>query len=326
MINESFLLFAGTSHKEFAQQIAKELGIQLGNIKIETFPDGEIGVQILENVRGRDVFIVQTIAKYPNDYLMELLIIADALKRASCSSITVVIPYFGYARQDRRSKGRVPITAKLVASMIENAGISRVLTMDLHSEQIQGFFNVPIDHLHSYFALYERLRTWELNNPMIIAPDIGRVSMASDLARLLQADYGIFDKNRLNATHVESRVLIGDVKGRDVVLVDDICSTGETLKKAAEVCKNGGCRKIYAAVTHGLLFFNGLDESVIEKMVITNTVQPTKDSWRVETVSVAPLFANAIEAIAYRQSVSSLDLLPQDHFWNDTGDLIATSW
>ncbi len=306
MADKSFLLFAGSSHEELARQIAEKLKVKLGNIQIETFPDGEIGVQILENVRGRDVFVLQTIARRPNHYLLELLIIADALKRASCATVAAVIPCFGYARQDRKDKGRVPITAKLIANMIEKAGIDRVLTMDLHAAQIQGFFDVPVDNLPPHSILLEGMRKWKLEKPVIVTPDIGRVSMARDFADMLKTDYAMVDKRRLSAKQVESRALIGDVKGRDVILVDDICSTGETLKKASEVCKKAGCKKVYAAVTHGLLVAKAFEESAIEKMVITNTVQPGENSRRVETVSVAPLFARAIEAIVQRQSISSL--------------------
>jgi len=314
MPQAEFMLFAGSSHRVLAQQIAEILGQQLGRVQIDAFPDTEIGVQILENVRGRDVFVLQTIARHPNLYLMELFILIDALKRASARSIAAVIPYFGYARQDRKDKGRVPITAKLVANLLEKAGVARVLTMDLHAEQVQGFFDVPVDNLYARPLLVEAVGKLGLKNPMVVAPDIGSLRLARSFAIAMNTDYGIIDKRRINAKQVEPNVLIGNVSGRDVVLVDDIWSTGETLKAASRVCKKAGAARIFGAVTHGLMTGpmagRAFEESAIEKMLITNTVplpeggQPS----RVETVSVASLFAKAIQSIVGDQSISSLFL------------------
>lgn len=303
-----YLLFAGTSHPAMAEQIAKELGRPLGKVRIDAFPDCEIGVQILENVRGRDVFVLQTIARHPNHYLMELFILIDALKRASARSIAAVIPYFGYARQDRKDKGRVPITAKLVANLLEKAGASRVLTMDLHAEQVQGFFDIPVDNLYARPLLVEAIGKIGVENPIVVAPDIGSLRLARSFALAMQTDYGIVDKRRINAKQVEIRALIGDVLGKDVILVDDICSTGETLRAASWECKKAGAKRVFAAATHGLLMGKAFEESAIEKMWITNTVpsEKSESSWKVEIVSVAPLFAQAIDSIARDQSISSL--------------------
>ena len=308
--DRSIALFAGTSHPELAQQIAKELGIRLGKIRIETFPDEEIGVQILENVRGKDVFVLQTIARHPNPYLMELLIIVDALKRASAQSITAVMPYFGYARQDRKNLndagGRVPITAKLVANMLEKAGVSRVLTMDLHAEQIQGFFDIPVDNLLARPLLLEAAKKEGWDKSVVVAPDIGSLRLARDFAEDLKVEYAIVDKRRVNAKRVEAKALIGDVQSQNVILVDDICSTGGTLKKASLVCKASGSKAIRAVVTHGI-FVKAFEESAIEKMFVTNTIPLPKGlPKRIRSVSVAPLFAKAIEAIAGAKSISSL--------------------
>jgi len=304
--DRSIALFAGTSHPELAQQIAKELGIRLGKICIETFPDKEIGIQILENVRGKDVFVLQTIARHPNPYLMELLIIVDALKRASARSITAVMPYFGYARQDRKDKGRVPITAKLVANMLEKAGVSRVLTMDLHAEQIQGFFDIPVDNLLARPLLLEAAKKEGWSQSVVVAPDIGSVRLARDFAEDLKGEYAIVDKRRVNAKRVEAKALVGDVQGKNVILVDDICSTGGTLKIASQVCKANGSKAVRAVATHGI-FVKAFEKSAIEKMFVTNTIPPPKGlSRKIRIVSVAPLFAKAIEAIAGAKSISSL--------------------
>ncbi len=303
--DQSFMLFAGSSHGELAEQIAGCLGVQLGKVLIETFPDGEIGVQILENVRGRDVFVLQSIARHPNLYLMELLIIVDALKRASARSIVAVIPYFGYARQDRKDKGRVPITAKLVANLLEKAGVTRVLTMDLHAEQIQGFFDIPVDNLYARPVLIKALRERGLERCVVVTPDVGSIKLARAFAGKMKVDLAIVDKRRINAEQVEINALIGDVQD-DVLLVDDICSTGGTLKTAAEVCKKAGAKRIFAAISHFVA--STFEESAIEEMLITNTIPLPEGfkSSRIRVVSVAPLFAKAIESIVSDKSISSL--------------------
>lgn len=304
----SFLLFAGRSHQELSGNIAKNLGVDLGKIQIETFPDGEIGVQIHENVRGRDVFVLQTIAHRPNSYLLELLIIIDALKRSSARSITAVIPYFGYARQDRKDKGRVPITAKLVADLIEKAGAHHVLTMDLHADQVQGFFDIPVDNLYARPVLVDEVMKMGLSNYIVVAPDVGSIKIARSFSSLLKVDLAIVDKRRVNAGVVEANALIGDVKGKNILLVDDMCSTGGTLKIASGVCKHYGALNIYAAVTHGLMQNFAFEGCAIEKMLISDTIALSSNVRRdkVQVVSVASLFSKAIESIVDAKSISSL--------------------
>lgn len=302
------MLFSGSSHPELATEIADSLGTTLGDVQIETFPDGEIGVQILENVRGRDVFVVQSIAKQPNFYLMELLILIDALKRASARSIVAVIPYYGYARQDRKDRGRVPITARLVANLLETAGVTRVVTMDLHTEQIQGFFNVPVDHLYARPVLQEVLKKEQLKNPVIVAPDIGSIKYSRILASELGFDFAIVDKMRMSSSQVEAMTLIGSVQGRDVILVDDICSTGETLKNGARVCKHAGANCVIAAVTHGVCEVDSVLDSDLDKLFITNTIPFPHESGHPKfvQVSVAKQFGKAIDLIIQNESVSAL--------------------
>ncbi|MGB7127462.1 MAG: ribose-phosphate pyrophosphokinase [Candidatus Rhabdochlamydia sp.] len=298
--SNSFMLFAGTSHRELAEQIAENLEVELGKTLIETFPDGEIGISILESVRGKDVFVVQSMAPHPNSYLMELLIFVDALKRSSARSIIAVIPYFGYARQDRRGMGREPITAKLVADLLQRSGVTRILTMDLHTEQIQGFFDIPVDNLYARPVLVEAVR--KLRPNQVVTPDVGSIKLACAFAEKLNIDFAVIDKRRVNANEVES-ALVGDVYQKRVLLVDDMCSTGGTLKKAALVCKRAGASAVFAAVTHGL-FIGNFENSGIEKIIMSNTV-PTPNC-NVEVVSVAPLFAEAIRSIVDAKSISSL--------------------
>ncbi len=300
-----YLLFGGTSHPELTQQIANQLGKPLGKVLIEKFPDGEIGVRILESVRGQDVFIVQSTARHPNSYLMELLILVDAFKRASARSIVAVMPYFGYARQDRRGRAREPITAKLVADLLQRAGVARVLTMDLHTEQIQGFFDIPVDNLYASSLIVEALPRQMLGSCIVVTPDVGSTKLARAYAEALKVDLAIVIKRRVSARQVEGAALIGDVRGKNVFLVDDLCSTGGTLKTAALVCKAAGAVRICAVVTHGLFIGEGLlEDSGIEKIVMSNTVPTpgTVDSRKLEIVSVAPLFAKAIDAIASAKS------------------------
>jgi ribose-phosphate pyrophosphokinase len=305
--SNTYLLFAGTSHPELAQQIADCLKVSLGKAHIETFPDGEIGVHVLESVRGKDIFVVQSIARDPNFYLMELLILIDAMKRASARSITAVIPYYGYARQDRRGNLREPITAKLVADLLQTAGATRVLTMDLHTEQIQGFFDIPVDNLYARPVLVEAIEKLHLSNLIVVTPDIGSIKLARSYAEALKVDLAIVDKRRANAKQVEVAALIGNVKGKNVLLVDDIFSTGGTLKTASWACKQAGAEYIFAAVTHGLFVGSGLQESAIEKIIASNTVTVPEDmdKGRLNSVSVAPLFAMAIESMIGSKSISS---------------------
>jgi ribose-phosphate pyrophosphokinase len=305
---QSWILFSGSSHQELAREIAQAVKVKLGEVAIETFPDGEIGVQILENVRGKDVFVVQSVARHPNLYLMELLIMVDALKRASAKSIVAVIPYFGYARQDRKDKGRVPITAKLVANLLEKAGVTRLLTLDLHTEQIQGFFDIPVDNLYARPLFIKAIRELKLKDLVIVSPDVGSNRMARRFAEELKVDIAIVDKRRISAEKVEVNALIGDVKGKNVILVDDICSTGHTLEVAAKVCKREGATTVIACVTHGLMVGRALIGDSIDQIYFTNSVpgnEATKNA-KAKVLSMAPLFGQAIERLLAAQSISSL--------------------
>ncbi|MDN3504868.1 MAG: ribose-phosphate pyrophosphokinase [Rhabdochlamydiaceae bacterium] len=303
---QQFKLFTGTSHPSLASSIANELNIELSQSKSEVFPDGEIGIQILDNVRGQDVFVVQSAAGDPNHYLMELLIFVDALKRASASSITAVMPYFPYSRQDRKDKGRVPITAKLVANMLETAGVTRLLTMDLHADQIQGFFDIPVDNLYSQNAFATRLSGVE--EKVIVAPDLGSVRLAKAYAHQFNCQFAIVDKKRICPTEVSARALIGDVRGKHVLIVDDMCSTGKTLIEAAQLVKELGALSVEAVVAHFLSDPRCFQGSPIEKLLITDTIHHDlgKLSPFIEIVSVAKLIGQAIRSMNESLSISNL--------------------
>lgn len=305
-VKKSFIVFSGRSNPKLAEAITRNLDVSIGKATIEDFPDGEIGIRINENVRGRDVCIVQSIARDPNFYLMELLVLVDALKRASARSILAVIPYYGYARQDRKNLGREPITARLVADLLEKAGVTNIMTLDLHTEQIQGFFEIPVDNLYARPVLIEALKKEKLNNCVVVAPDIGSVKIAREFAFELNADIAIVNKRRLDAEQVEADALIGNVSGRNVLLVDDIYSTGRTMTKAARVCRSLGANRIVGAVTHGLLLTDEVNE--VEKLFVTDSL-PEREERKfsnVEIISVAELFAKAITSAMQGDSVSSL--------------------
>ncbi|HSX38189.1 MAG TPA: ribose-phosphate pyrophosphokinase [Chlamydiales bacterium] len=302
----SFVLFAGSSHETLAEAVARALKVGLGKVEIETFPDGEIGIQILENVRGKDTFVLQSPARHPNHFLMEMFIMVDALKRASARSVVAVLPYYPYARQDRKDKGRVPITAKLVADLLERAGVTRVLAMDLHTDQIQGFFNIPVDNLHARPLFIHELQTLGLKDMVIVSPDVGSNRMARKFAEDLQVDLAIVDKRRVSARAVEPDALIGEVRGKHAILVDDICSTGATLAVAAKVCRMSGAQSVYAAVTHGL-FVNDQLPSGIDRFFVTDSVIQSKAlENKIETVSIASYIAEVIDCVISAKSISSL--------------------
>ncbi|PIS01938.1 MAG: ribose-phosphate pyrophosphokinase [Chlamydiae bacterium CG10_big_fil_rev_8_21_14_0_10_42_34] len=304
-MTRSTMLFAGSSHPELAKDVASSLGVDLGKVLIESFPDGEIGVQILENVRGKDAFVLQSPARRPNHYLMELFILVDALKRASARSIVAVIPYFAYARQDRKEKGRVPITARLVANLLEKAGATRVLTMDLHTEQVQGFFDIPVDHLHARLLFVKALKEKKLKDAVVVSPDVGSNKMARKFAEDLKLDLAIVDKRRVNGRSVEVNAIIGDVKGKQVILVDDICSTGGTLETAAKICKQEGAKSVFAVVTHALLMGSSKLKG-IDQLFITDSVPASRQAKELQVVTIAPLLAKAIENVTADKSISSL--------------------
>lgn len=308
------LLFAGSSHPALAQEVAQYLGVPLGKLKIEEFPDGEFVVEVGETVRGRDVYVLQSVARDPNRYLMELLLIVDALKRSSAKSITAVMSYYGYSRQDRKDRPRVPITAKLVADLLQAAGVTHVVTVDLHAEQLQGFFNIPVDALYARPLLVEAFKQRVKSDNLVVAtPDVGSVKLARAFANQLGAELVIVDKTRVDAQQVKVTTVIGAVEGKDVLLADDMCTTGGTLVSAAKACREKGARRIFAAVTHGLLVGPALERieaSPIEALFVGNTV-PGNESIascrKIISVSIASLIARAIHRIAAAESISSIN-------------------
>ncbi|MGX9351372.1 ribose-phosphate pyrophosphokinase [Shimia sp. W99] len=314
-------LITGNSNKPLAKAIARRMSMHRGqtvdlvDARVERFNDAEIFVEVYENVRGEDMFIMQSTSRPANDNLMELLIMSDALRRSSASRITAVIPYFGYARQDRRTKARTPITAKLVANMMVEAGIERVLTMDLHAAQIQGFFDIPVDNLYAspIFALdIKHQFKNELDDVLIISPDVGGVARARELAKRINAPLAIVDKRREKPGEVAEMTVIGDVKGKKCIIVDDICDTAGTLCKAAEVIMEHGATEVHAYISHGVLSgpaVGRITKSVMKSLVITDSIEPTQavlDAENIRIVPTAPMFAQAIMNIGAGTSVSSL--------------------
>jgi ribose-phosphate pyrophosphokinase len=303
-------VFSGNANPALAQEIADYVGVPLGAATVNSFPNGETFVKINENVRGRDIYIVQPTAPPTNQNLMELLIMIDAARRASAMRITAVLPFYGYARQDRKDQPRVPITAKLVANLLVASGANRVLTMDLHAQQIQGFFDIPVDHLYAAPVLYRYLSSLDLKNPVVVSPDVGGMKMASAYSQLLGTDLAIVAKRRTSATSVESQYLVGDVEDKDVLLVDDLTETAGTLAAAARLVKEKGARRAIAAVSHALisdLAQKRLQESVIDELVTTNsTVVRPIPGFKLTVLSVANLLGEAIKRIHGGESVSSL--------------------
>ncbi|MBP3207752.1 MAG: ribose-phosphate pyrophosphokinase [Campylobacter sp.] len=304
-----YKIFSGTANPEFAKKISKYLSLPLSECAIKTFSDGEISVQVGESVRGKDVFIIQPTCAPANSNLMELLILSDALKRSSASSITAIIPYFGYARQDRKAAPRVPITAKLVANMIQAAGIDRVVTMDLHAGQIQGFFDIPVDNLYGSIVFPEYLKTKNLKNPIIASPDVGGVARARSFAKKLGLDMVIVDKRREEANKSEVMNIIGDVSGKDVVLIDDMIDTAGTIVKAAEAFKNNGANSVMAYCTHAVLSgpaYERIATGAIDELVVTDTIPLKEENEHIKVISVAPLFGEVIRRVYHDESVNSL--------------------
>jgi len=309
--NFGMKLFTGTAHPALANGIASYLKSQLADVSVTAFPDGETFVKINENIRGEDVYIIQPTCPPTNHNLMELMIMVDAAKRSSAGRINAVIPFFGYARQDRKDQPRVPITAKLVADLLSAAGVDRVVTMDLHAAQIQGFFNIPVDHLYGKPIVIRELRERfgeDCSNLTVVSPDVGGVKIARAYSDALGARLAIVAKHRVSATEVEAMQVIGDVEGRDVVLVDDMTETAGTLCAAAEILKAGGANRIFAAVTHaviGELGHERIDNSVIEEVITTDST-PVNARGKVKPVSIAPILGEAIQRIHNGESVTSL--------------------
>ncbi|MBE0499676.1 MAG: ribose-phosphate pyrophosphokinase [Campylobacterales bacterium] len=303
-----YKIFAGSSSIEFAKEVCKSLDVPLSKAEVKRFSDGEISVQISESVRGRDVFIIQSTGAPSNDNLMELLIMTDALRRSSASSITAVVPYFGYARQDRKAAPRVPITARLVADMYETAGINRVVTIDLHAGQIQGFFGIPVDNLYGSIIFQEYIQSKNFKNPVIASPDIGGVARARYFAEKLGLEMVIVDKRREKANEAEVMNIIGDVTGKNVIMIDDMVDTAGTMVKGAAALKAKGAASVMACATHGVLSgkaYENLKNDALDELVISNSLV-TVPMKKIKVLSVAPLFAEVIRRVYHNESVNSL--------------------
>lgn len=304
-----YKIFSGSANLEFAKQISKYLSLPLSNAGVKRFSDGEISVQIDESVRGKDVFIIQSTCAPANDNLMELLILTDALRRSSANSITAIIPYFGYARQDRKVNPRVPISAKLVADLIEATGIDRVATIDLHAGQIQGFFNIPVDNLYGSIVFNDYIKSKHFENAIVGSPDIGGIARARSVAKKLGLDIIIVDKRRERANESEVVNIIGDVNGKDVVLVDDIIDTAGTIVKAAKALKEKGAKSVMACCTHAVLSgeaYERIAKGDLDELVITDTIPLKKEHEKIKVLSVAPIFAEVIRRVYHNESVNSL--------------------
>ncbi len=314
MMDEKFTnlkLFTCNSHPALAQEIADNMGITLGKSTVSKFSDGEISVNIMESVRGKDCFIVQSTNDPVNDHLMELLIMTDALKRASCNSVTAVMPYYGYARQDRKAKARDPITAKLVANMITAAGIDRVITMDLHASQEQGYFDIPVDHMLGQPMLTEYFRLKGLEDLVIVSPDHGSVKRARNMAKPLNVPIAIIDKRRPEANKSEIMNVIGDVSGKNCIILDDLIDTAGTICNAADALIGLGAKDVYACATHAVLSgpaLERIEKSPIKEMVLLNTIPipPEKKLNKFTVLSVGHIFAETIERIYHHKSISAM--------------------
>ena len=303
-------IFSGSAHRELARRIAQYVGIPLGDATVDSFPDGETFVKFNENVRGRDVFLVQPTSPPTNQNLMELLIMVDAARRASAARITAVIPFFGYARQDRKDQPRVPITAKLIANLLTAAGVDRILTMDLHAQQVAGFFDIPVDHLQALPVIHRYLATKNIQDLVVVSPDVGGVKNAGYYAQALGAGLAIVAKRRKSATEIEHLHVIGDVKDKDVIIVDDLTETAGTLTSAAVILKKHGAKTIYAAVSHAVLSDLAIERfkaSEIVELITTNSVPVrTCDGVSVTVLCIAELLGEGIKRIHNDESVSSL--------------------
>lgn len=312
-IEEEILVLSGTANPQLAKDVVDNLGIKLGNMQIRKFADGETFVQIEETARNKDTYIIQPTGRpSSNESWMELFCVIDALKRASAKRITAVIPYYGYSRQDRKNEPRVPITAKLVANLLQASGVHRVLALDLHAAQIQGFFDIPVDHMLSKNVFLDKIRRdLDISNAMVVSPDIGGVGRARFIAKTLNLDIAIIDKRRDRANECEVMNVIGNVEGKDAIIIDDIIDTGGTLLKGIAALKKAGMKKIYIFITHAVCSgdaYERINASEVEKLYITDSLKVMTDRLgsKIEVLSVAPVIANAIKYIHLERSISVL--------------------
>ena len=311
-LNDNLKVFSGSSNPKLAAKICKYLGIPVGGAKIETFPDGEKIIKCEDDVRGKDCFVVQSGSEPVDANIMELLIFLDCLRRASANRITAVVPYFGYARQDRKDEGRVPITAKLVANLITVAGANRVLTVDLHAAQLQGFFDIPVDHLLAEPVISKYFRDKKISDLTVVSPDVGNMKIAAKYVEHLGSELAIIHKKRVNGNDVQCQEIIGDVAGRNIVMCDDIISTAGTIYNAAKLVKERGAKKVYVGATHGIFAgkaIERLNDVGIDEIVVTDTVlldDKTKDIKNLKVLSVADVLGEAIKRIHRNESVSGM--------------------
>ncbi len=310
--NDNLKIFSGSSNVVLASAVCKYLDIPLGRARIDTFPDGEKAIRVEDDVRGRDCYVVQSTCKPVDENLVELLIYLDCLRRASASRVTAVIPYFGYARQDRKDEGRVPITAKLVANLITTAGADRVLAIDLHARQLQGFFDIPVDHLTGELVLSKYFRDKKIDNLTVVSPDVGNMRIASRYAAHLGGELAIVHKKRVGGSEVKAYEMIGETEGKNVLMCDDIIATAGTVCSAASLVKERGAEKVYVGVTHGIFAgqaLERLEQAPIDEVVVTDTIPLTKQAKEVgciKVLSVAAMLGEAIKRIHRNESVSSL--------------------
>ena len=310
-MKNSLVVFAGNANRKLAQKVCEYLNLSPGKVDMRAFPDGEIDIKILEDVRGADAFVIQPTCPPVNENLMELLLLMDCLRRASAERITAVIPYYGYARQDRKAEGRVPISAKLVANLITASGAHRAMALDLHAHQIQGFFDIPMDHLYAAPVLMDYFRRMELENPTVVSPDVGGIKMARAYAKRLSAGLAICDKRRAGPADTEIMHVIGEVRDRTVILVDDMISTGTSIAEAAKACRSNGARDIYLCATHPVFAGKAVEKiqkARVKEVVVTDTIplDGKQQMSNIKVLSIANLLGEAIRRIHHSESVSSL--------------------
>ncbi|HIG12570.1 MAG: ribose-phosphate pyrophosphokinase [bacterium] len=308
--SDKITLIAGTAHRALCEAISASLDLPLANAHVGRFPDGEVDIKVEEDLRGSDCFVLQPTCPPVNDNWIELLLLIDTLRRSSAGRITAVMPYYGYARKDRKDEGRVPISAKVLANTLSISGAHRVVTIDMHAAQIQGFYDIPVDHLYAKPVLLGRLRELEIEDPVVVTPDVGGIKMARGYAKPMGSDLAIVDKRRISGSRIAIEHVIGDVEGRNVIIVDDMISTGGSITEAAKILRQNGARTIVIAVTHPVFCgpaIERLANAPVDKVLVTDTI-PRGDDWPdvIETVSVAPLLAQAINNIHHSRSVSVL--------------------